>query len=133
MTWQKHLLETLENNSYALVKLNIDGYNVSYHNQISGRKVVVMTYVNGLFKGIWSDPEVHPETRFLKPKWYRPGKREQEMEKTLCKIKGTRYNKESYIKSKSRIILYIPVWSSPKEIITHLKKQAFKSIEIMHP
>jgi hypothetical protein len=55
--WQKVDTEFKINAWTTIAKFNIDGYKVSIVQELIGRKLQILCYVNGEFKGLWLNRE----------------------------------------------------------------------------
>jgi hypothetical protein len=114
---------------YGSVDLMCDGYRVSLRvERFKDLSYRVITYVNGVWKGVWiSGTNSHPEQKFLRKSVrpiVSPAKREK-LEKEL----GKRYVKKDLYWSRS-ITLYCIDWGSGRAAISHLCKVC-ESIEIL--
>jgi hypothetical protein len=114
------------------VVLMCDGYRItlSVERLSKGMTYRVMTYVNGCFKGVWSDPKNEaPESKFLR-KSVRPNvspAKKREYEKAL----GKRFvQKDSYFSGS--ITCYWPDWASGKAALSHLCRVC-DSVQIAEP
>lgn len=115
---------------YGRVVLLIDGYTVTYTNDICKRRMVIFTYVNDEFRGEWSlsnrdgSPR-HPESRFLRPverRLYKP--------KELASLRKVCGAKTAGEYADKKHVHFDWIWYSPKPLIRHLKKN-FKDIELI--
>lgn len=113
---------------WGSIALVCDGYRVDLQvKRWKGMSYRVMTYVNGVHKGIWySAEEEHPEQKFLR-KSVRPNVSPAERIK-LEKAFGKRYVKNDPFWSGS-VTLYMLDWASGKAAINHMCKVC-ESVEI---
>lgn len=118
---QKEELSARLNVPFGRVQLICDGYEITLCTERwKGMTFRVITYVNGVWKGIWiSSVNQHPEQKFMR-----------RSERSLCspkhraaleKIMGKRRaQKDSYLNAK--LITYHVDWASGKAAINHLAK-----------
>lgn len=124
MTLSKEQRDRLANTltvPWGQVDLMCDGYRVTLCVlRWKSMTYRVMTYVNGIFKGVWLSPDSGaPESKFLRVST-RPNvtpARKREVEKIL----GKRYVKRDPFYS-GTITTYMPDWSSGKAALSHLCK-----------
>lgn len=88
------------------IKLTIDGYNLSFKNEIKRRQIVIIWYVDGHWKGEYSNPDSEIGQKFGRPIHVK------------SKLKFT-HKKD--IPSK-KVVGYNFYWTTAKELISHLKK-----------
>lgn len=108
-------------NPYGSVALICDGYFVTLQVQrFKGMNYRVMTYVNGVFNGLWMSGENEvPEQKFIR-KSVRPvfsAKFKRDMEKVV----GKRHVAKDPSYSKT-FTVYFPDWASGKAAMNHLCK-----------
>ena len=116
---------------YGSVELICDGYFVTLQVQrFKAMSYRVMTYVNGVFEGLWmNEKNEAPEQKFLR-KSVRPvysAKFKSDMEKIMGKrrvAKDPRYSKT--------MTFYFPDWASGKAAINHLCKVC-DSVQVVDP
>ena len=117
----------LEPAIFGNVTIKADGFEVYFRREMSRYKSVIMTYVNGWFKGIWTETDkegkaVYEEGRkFFRPLIIRPkplfkGKTER---KRIEKIMGKNWVKKDMI---PRIFHHTPDWPNAKMLVAHLKR-----------
>ena len=112
-------------------ELLCDGFRITLQvERTSALNFRVMTYVNGVFKGLWIDEKNEcPESKFLRKsvRPLYPPSHKREMEKILGKrnfAKDPRYSKT--------LIAYMPDFASGKAAINHMCKVS-ESIQIVKP
>lgn len=110
------------------VTLLADGHELALRKVHNGKKIYVVVYVNGYLKGEWTTVEdqkpVHPESRF-----WRPMRRAAYKKKDYPKMKRIFGKAEADRMVASRIIGFVPEFSTEGAVITHLKKH-FPDLEI---
>lgn len=110
------------NRIFGVVKLHADGFDVTLTVEQSKMKLVITTYIDGVFKGVWMMPDKgvnYPEQKFLNKKIiksYSP-KRKAELIKKLGKKRAYELfdlDRESFF--------YTPNWSNGKTALNHMLK-----------
>lgn len=115
--------------SFGELKLHCDGYDVTLQVQQDKMKLVVATFVDGIFRGVWMLPaegEDYPQCRFLNKKIkraYSPAKKAE-----LIKRFGKKRAYELFNLDLENSH-YSPIWTSGKTAISHLLKVC-KSVEV---
>lgn len=109
---------------FGEAKLVIDGYKVTFQQQMSKRKLVTMTFVNGVFKGEWmatvdyKKPDAkHEEAKrffMLRSKRIYP-------EKEIKKIQRVWGKKEANKHHEERVYGFDPCWKSARSLRKHLE------------
>ncbi len=115
---------------FGHAKLRVDGHNVSFNRFLSKNRLLIMTYIDGTFKGKWlahdySGPELNylrPCTRYI----HSPKKREalKKMSKRQRSILGEYYDPDN------KFLYYTPAWTNATQIRRHYQK-TFSSIELV--
>lgn len=118
--WELALIEMDKDTRPYLppIKLTIDGYNVSFKNEIKRRQIVIIWYVDGYWKGEYSNPDSEIGAKFGCPKYIKRNPNYITLHKKLFK--------EDIPKRK--VCAYNFYWTTAKELISHLKKTC-KNIE----
>lgn len=114
---------------YSELKLHCDGYDVTLQVHQVKMKLVVETFVDGVFKGEWMIPkegEVIPQRQFLNKKIIRAYSLQKKAD--LIKRYGKKRAYEIFDLDAERVY-YSPTWSSGKTAISHLLKVC-KSVEV---
>ena len=112
---------------YGFVELLVDGYEVEFHKkQVDKTSLKIMTYVNGWFRGKWTeeDPEIKYLRRVEKSLW-----KKSEVEK-MKKLYGKREWKKVKAKYEKKYSYYTPYWLSVTGIRRHYEK-TFKDIKLV--
>lgn len=113
---------------YGTAALLVDGFKVSFSVSRSGMRLVILTYVNGVFKGEWIVKDCEERRRF-----YRPSSVSVYSEKERQKLtKGfSKTNVKKYFPNLDRkFFVYHFEWLS----VTYLKRHLMannKSIEVL--
>ena len=117
-------IKAMMDRPYGRAALIIDGFRVDLQQQISKRKIVTVTFVNGSWKGEWLSaveftlPEAkHEEAR----RFFRPRSRAVHSSKdikTIQKIFGKRRAKEE---AEKRGHWFDPTWTSARSLRKHLE------------
>lgn len=111
------------------VKLNCDGFDVILAVEVSKMKLLVTTYVNGVFKGVWMNPKEgddYPERKFLNKKVIRA----YSPKKKAYFIKKLGKKRAYELLDLDRETFYFtPVWASGKQAISHMLKVC-KNVEV---
>lgn len=94
------------------VKLNIDGHNVSFYNEMSGRKIVIIWFVDGKWKGEYTSLKSEIGAKFGSPMFLKSSLKLVKLHRTLFK---------ETLPSK-KLIGYNFYWANAKKLIEHLKK-----------
>lgn len=126
--WKK-LAKQLEG-VFGQASILADGYEVSFYKKVGdGDKLVIETFVNHQFKGIWTrnigtEPE-HPEGRF-----FYPVKRAAWPKSKYPELKKVFGRKEADELVTPKVIMFSPVWGSARTLIAHLKRN-FPDLELI--
>lgn len=101
---------------WGSVSLICDGYNLTLQTQRDKMRLVIMTYINGHFKGIYMSEDCEERRRFLRPKVSKVYKDSF--------FKGFTKKEQKYLRAKydKSITTYLPYWGSFRPLKTHLIK-----------
>lgn len=125
--WQK-IEETLKG-VYGCCKIRADGYETTFIKMLEGQRLVTAVYVDGEIKGEWYKAKdgkpVHPQARF----WCEKRRRLYPISKYNA-LKKAFGKKEADQMTALKILCFVPIWTSPRSLIQHLKKH-FPELEIM--
>lgn len=120
--WEQ--IETSLQSPWGQVNLVCDGYNLTLQVERDKMRLLIMTYINGHFKGIWMSEDCEERRRFFRPKVTKLFK--ESVFKGLTK-KERKYMEEKYNKT---ITTYLPYWPSFRPLKAHLTKNNI-SIELV--
>jgi hypothetical protein len=101
---------------WGQVELICDGYKLTLQVHRDKMRLVIMTYINGHFKGIWMSEDCEERRRFLRPKVSKVYKDSF--------FKGFTKKEQKYLKAKydESITTYLPYWGSFRPLKAHLIK-----------
>ena len=112
-------IEGLNGTIYHCVYIKIDGYNVSFHQQIHKRKIVILWYVDGVWKGEYLNINSEIGAKFGFPRVMSFSKKFYNLEKALNGKASADKVKKKYGK---RVVGYLNYWNTTSRLISHLKK-----------
>lgn len=124
--WELALLEK-DNHLFGGVKIVADGYNISYTKSFNKNKSVWMFYIDGTWKGVYSNVDNEIGQKFGNPK-------RNKMSKDLYAL--IRLNKSKYLADKqkkeyeNKVVYYHYCFSSATQIIKILKQNC-KDIKLL--
>lgn len=127
MEWIK-AIKGLDTDKLKGVVLKIEGYKVSYYNQLVGRKYVVIYYVDGWSKGEWSNRDSEIGQMFGNPVYYRVTAKEMKLWTFLHGKKKAEKMKDEW---KKKILLFHYKFNTPASLIRFLKSKKYQ-IEVIH-
>jgi hypothetical protein len=115
--------------TYNRITFMCDGYEISLRIQRHKMKLVVGIFVNDTVKGIWcSEPEKHPEAKYLAP--YHVNFYKLSFKQKLIKLYGKRRAYKEYPDLDGKNEYRLPYFSSATRAINHLIKVS-DSIELV--
>ena len=115
--------------TYNRIAFMCDGYEISLRIQRHKMKLVVGIFVNDTVKGIWcSEPEKHPEAKYLAPCFISVWKSKSKQE--LIKTYGKREAYKRFPDLDDKNEYRLPYFSSATRAINHLIKVS-DSIELI--
>lgn len=123
--WQTKLQE-MDGSIIGKVDLMADGFKVTFQNQPYKRKIVIVWFLDGVWKGAYAQTKSEIGQRFGRPMIIRNSKKHLEVIRKLSSKKD--YNEA---KQYSKIIGYLNYWGSTRALISHLKKTC-KHIEVIN-
>jgi hypothetical protein len=114
--------------AYGFAELVCDGYRVSFAvEKAKGLQYVIMTYVDGWFKGSMTQEDCEIRRKFMRPVTrYMHKPKERQKLKTLKKL-PKKYH-EDWMDPDKTFTFWVPVWPNAKELRRHLVKNC-ESIE----
>jgi hypothetical protein len=115
--WEQAFIDA-DNSLFTTVKLNCDGYNVDYVRGIYRNRLYFCFYIDGTYKGIYSDKENEIGKKFGRPMRSRLSQKNYELRKRFDGKKSADKFKKEY---GAKIWAYHPHWSSVLQLIRHLK------------
>lgn len=124
--WEKALLD-LDNIFIGTVKLNIDGYNISYQKQYSKNKACFCWYLDGTWKGIYSTKDNEIGKKFGRPVKARMSHKSYQLQRTFYGKRNADKVKKEY---NGQVIGYMNTWNNSSTLIRHLKKTC-KEIKLL--
>jgi hypothetical protein len=101
---------------WGQVELLCDDYKLTLQTHRDKMSLVIMTYVNGHFKGTWMGEDCEERRRFLRPKVTKVFKESF--------FKGFTKKELKYIRAKydKTVTTYLPYWGSFRALKAHLIK-----------
>lgn len=127
MEWVK-VIKSLDTDRLGGVSLKIDGYKVSYYNELVGRKYVIVYYVDGWNKGEWSNRDSEIGQRFGRPVYYRVTAKEMRF---WTALHGKKKAEKMKVEWKSKVLLYHFRFDNATQLIKFLKSKKYQ-IEVIH-
>jgi hypothetical protein len=119
MTWMDEL-SAFETHKMITVNLLIDGYNVTYQSAWDKNRLVLQFFVDGRWKGEYSNPDSVIGQKFGRPKKAKLSKKQREQ---YLIVFGKRKGEKAIQKVEDRLqTYYFPYWTNSKSLIRHLKK-----------
>lgn len=115
LEFEWHKIEQLFSRSFGSVLLNCDGYEIAFSVVVIKRRLTVMTYVNGQFKGKWLMEDCPERSKFMRKRSVPIYNSKQKKE--FKKILGKFYREELYEK---KIETYSPFWPTYRILKKHL-------------
>lgn len=130
MNWQE-AIKQLDNKMLGSVNLVCDGYNVTYVKEFyKATQLRIMFYIDGTWKGTYSNPESEIGAKFGSPRYFKPDKKNIQIGRLLARIERRRFNEKEFVKDHTRILAYHPTHASAASVIRTLKKTC-KNIELI--
>jgi hypothetical protein len=125
--WQK--IEDALKGVYGRIKVSADGYEVTFVKMLESQRLVTVAYVDGAIKGEWYQAKdgkpIHPQSRF----WCEKRRRLYPLSKYNA-LKKAFGKKEADQMTALKTLCFAPIWTSPRSLISHLKKN-FPDLEVL--
>lgn len=100
----------------AQVELQCDAYRATLHVVRDKMRMMVMVYVDGVWKGEWLLHDCQERRRFMRPVVHRP----KPFTPKQVKLLGKKWCDEQ--RKKQTGIYYMPSWPSTRALLRHLHK-----------
>jgi hypothetical protein len=119
--WRK--FEEKLGHAYGGAELMCDGYQVYFSVQKDkGLQYVIMTYVDGWFKGKWTLEDCEIRRKFMRPVTrYMHKPKERQKLKALNKKLPKKYHKD-WMDPDKTVTFWLPLWPNAQELRRHLVK-----------
>lgn len=115
---------------HRTIDMKIDGYHVTFQNQVLKRKIVITWYVDGKWKGEYLQIGSLIGSKFGMPKYFTIPKKYLEIERRMNGKKASDKMKALHGK---KLVGYLNYWTSPASLIRHLKKTCTEFVVIENP
>lgn len=125
--WEQQVKD-LEYSLFGNVRLIADGYKLTIERGFLRRRIVLLWFVDGIWKGEYSNASSEIGAKFGHPHYYRPTRKDIEFAKLVHRInnrkinKSTRFDEKKYKVEQIKVLSYFPYHPSAASLIRTLKR-----------